>query len=192
MANIGIIIGSTRPGRVGPQVAAWVHELAAKRSSANYEVIDIQEFGLPLYAEAVPAAMSQGYELAQVRQWSERINALDGFVFVTPEYNRSIPGSLKNAIDYLAGEFANKAAGIVSYGSSGGVTAAEHLRISLSTLQVATVQSAPAFNLFTDFENFSTFTPSAVHEPAVSRLLDQVEGWTHGLSHVRALSALAA
>jgi len=192
MSRIGIIIGSTRPGRIGAQVAEWVHQLAQQRTGATYELIDLQDFDLPMYAEAVPAALSEGYEMQSVRDWSDRIDALDGFVFVTPEYNRSIPGSLKNAIDYLASEFNNKAAGIISYGSSGGVIAASHLRMSLSTLQVATVEASPTFNLFTDFENFTTFTPTAVHEPAVNRLLGQVEAWAGGLAGLRTVTAQAA
>lgn len=185
MVNIGIIIGSTRPGRVGPQVADWVLRLAEQQGTASYQLVDIADYQLPLYAEPVPAAMSQDYHAPEAAAWATKIASLDGFVFVTPEYNRSIPTSLKNAIDYLGPEFFNKAAGIISYGSSGGVTAAGHLRHSLSTLQVATVQAAPALNLFTDFENFSTFTPSPVHEGAVGTLLGQVESWSQALATTR-------
>lgn len=185
MTKIGIIIGSTRPGRVGPQVAAWIHELAAEHAS-TYRILDLADFDLPPYAEPIPAAFSAEYQAENAHAWSAAVDELDGFVFVTPEYNRSMPSSLKNAIDYLGGEFFNKAAGIVSYGSSGGVMASAHLRASLSTLQVATVQSAPALSIFTDFANMTDFTPAPFQEGPVRTLLDQVESWAGALAGIRA------
>ena len=137
MLKIGIVLGSTREGRVSPQVGEWVKEIADKRGDAEYQIIDIAEFKLPLLGEA-------GVDASGAAAWSTQINGCDGFVFIVQEYNHSITGALKNALDYLRVEWNNKAAGIVSYGSVGGARATEHLRGILSELSVAHVRVHPA------------------------------------------------
>jgi len=176
--NIGIIIGSTREGRVSPQVAAWVKEIADKRGDANYTIIDIADYKLPLLGEA-------GADASGAAAWSESIAAQDGFVFIVQEYNHSITGALKNALDYLREEWNNKAAGIVSYGSVGGARAAEHLRGILGELLVADVRVHPALSLFTDFENGTDFKPKAVQEDSVNQMLDQLIPWSKALFTIR-------
>src|SRR3982751_3765289 len=111
--RIGIIIGSTRPGRVGDKVATWVLEHAQKRDDAVYELVDLADFSLPHLDEAVPASRGQ-YANEHTRAWADKIASFDGFVFVTPEYNHSTSGALKNAIDFIYGEWNNKAAALVS------------------------------------------------------------------------------
>lgn len=184
MARIGIIIGSTRPGRNGAAVAQWINERAQQRDTAEYELIDLADFGLPHLDEALPSAMGQ-YEHAHTKRWAETIDGFDGFIFVTPEYNHSISGALKDAIDFLGAEWHNKAAAFVGYGVYGGVRAIEHLRLVLSQLQVATVSAAATFNLMTDFENMSTFAPAEYHGPSVAAMFDQVEAWSEALVEVR-------
>ncbi|MFC5590553.1 NADPH-dependent FMN reductase [Sporosarcina soli] len=176
--NIGIIIGSTREGRVSPQVAQWVKEIADKRGDANYTIIDIADYKLPLLGEA-------GADASGATAWSEAIAKQDGFVFIVQEYNHSITGALKNALDYLREEWNNKAAGIVSYGSVGGARAAEHLRGILGELLVADVRVHPALSLFTDFENGTDFKPKAVQEDSVNQMLDQVIPWSKALYTIR-------
>jgi NAD(P)H-dependent FMN reductase len=183
--RIGIVIGSTRPGRNGETVARWVSELAAKRGDADYELVDIKEFDLPHLDEAIPAAMGV-YEHPHTRAWSERIGTFDGFVFVTPEYNSSIPGALKSGLDFLYAEWADKAAGLVSYGVDGGVRAAEHLRQMLGRLKVADVPAQVSLSLFTDFKEMSVFRPAAHHVNAVNAMLDQVNAWASALRPLRA------
>src|SRR5688572_7966133 len=134
--RIGIIIGSTRPGRVGDQVARWVLEQASARTDAEFELVDLNDFALPHLDEAVPASMGQ-YANAHTKAWAQKVDSFDGYIFVTPEYNHSTSGALKNAIDFVYAEWNNKAAGLVSYGSAGGTRAAEHLRLILAELQVA-------------------------------------------------------
>ncbi|WP_203333646.1 NADPH-dependent FMN reductase [Planococcus beigongshangi] len=185
MTKIGIITGSTRPGRNSLQVAQWVKSIADKRGDAEYEIVDLKEFDLPMYAEPISAAYSQDYQTPEAMPWSRKIAELDGYVFICPEYNHGVTSALKNAIDYLYVEWNNKAAGIVSYGSSGGVRAAEALRIIMAELQVATVRSHPAMSLFTDFENMSEFKPAEVHEGSVTTMLDQVNAWTNALQPLR-------
>lgn len=176
--NIGIIIGSTREGRVSPQVAAWVKELADKRGDANYTIIDIADYKLPLLGEP-------GQDASGAAAWSEIIAKQDGFIFIVQEYNHSITGALKNALDYLRAEWNNKAAGIVSYGSVGGARAAEHLRGILGELLIADVRVHPALSLFTDFENGTVFKPAPVQADSVNQMLDQLLPWTKALSTIR-------
>ncbi|MEK3765413.1 MULTISPECIES: NADPH-dependent FMN reductase [unclassified Solibacillus] len=176
--NIGIILGSTREGRVSPQVGAWVKELGDKRGDANYTIIDIADFNLPLLGEP-------GKDASGAAAWSEAVAKQDGFVFIVQEYNHSITGALKNALDYLRVEWNNKSAGIVSYGSVGGARAAEHLRGILGELSVADVRVHPALSLFTDFENGTTFKPKDVQVDSVNQMLDQVIPWATALKTIR-------
>jgi NAD(P)H-dependent FMN reductase len=184
MTRIAIIVGSTRPGRNGTAVAEWVHQHAKARTAADYELVDIDEFDLPVLDEPVPASMGM-YSKDHTRSFAGTIARFDGFVFVTPEYNHATSGALKNAIDFVYGEWNNKAAGFVSYGSAGGVRAVENLRLIASELQVATVRAQVAFSLATDFENYSVFTPAAYHEAVLDTMLDQLESWTKALEGVR-------
>ena len=175
--KIGIILGSTRQGRVSPQVGAWVKEIADKRGDAEYEIVDIATFNLPFLGAA------EGQE--NVAAWNEKLASLDGFVFVVAEYNHSITGALKNALDSARDAWNNKAAGIVSYGSTGGARAAEHLRGILGELQIADVRVHPTLSLFTDFENFTTFKPSTLHLDNMNAMLDQVVTWSTALKTIR-------
>src|SRR2546427_5170476 len=128
MLKIAIILGSTRPGRNGEAVAKWVHEIAGKRSDAEFELVDIRDYNLPLLDEPMPPIMGQ-YSKPHTKAWAAKIGSFDGYVFVAPEYNHGISGALKNAIDFLFAEWNNKAAGFVSYGGAGGARAVEHLRL---------------------------------------------------------------
>ena len=183
--RIGIIIGSTRPGRVGDQVARWVYEQATERDDADFEIVDLADYSLPHLDEALPAASGQ-YANAHTKAWADKIASFDGFVFVTPEYNHSTSGSLKNAIDFIYAEWNDKAAGVVSYGAAMGLRAAEHLRLIMGELQIADVRQQVGFSLMTDFENFSTFAPGPQHAKGISTQLDQVVAWSGALQGVRA------
>src|SRR5271154_7253470 len=126
--RIAVILGSTRPGRRGAQVAGWVREHAKPRTEAAFELVDLADYPLPHLDEPLPPSMGQ-YQNAHTQDWAATIGRFDGFIFVTPEYNHSTSGVLKNAIDFLYAEWNNKAMGIVSYGAAGGTRAAEHLRL---------------------------------------------------------------
>jgi NAD(P)H-dependent FMN reductase len=184
MINVGIIVGSTRPGRKALDVANWVMELAAGRGDAAFELVDIQDFDLPLLDEPAPPSMGQ-YSQPHTKAWAAKIAEFDGFVFVTPEYNHGTSGALKNAIDYLYKEWNHKAAGFVGYGSAGGARAVEHLRLVMGELMVADVRAQVMLSLFTDFENFTTFSPAEHHERAVETMLDQVVQWSAALKPLR-------
>jgi NAD(P)H-dependent FMN reductase len=184
MLKLAIIIGSTRPGRVGESVGRWVHEIAQKRKDATFELVDIQEFNLPLLDEPVPPSMGK-YSQEHTKKWAAKIAAFDGYVFVTPEYNHGISGALKNAIDFLFAEWNNKAAGFVGYGSAGGARAVEHLRLVMAEVQVATVRNQVMLSLRDDFENYVTFKPRPFHEQAVGQVFDQVIAWAGALKPLR-------
>jgi NAD(P)H-dependent FMN reductase len=173
--NIGIITGSTREGRVSPQVAKWVLDYANQKGQANFEVIDIKDYHLPFLGEG----FNDG-----VVEFQNKLKQMDGFIFVVAEYNHSITGALKNALDWARDEWHNKSAGIVSYGSVGGARAAEHLRGILGELMVADVRSHVLLSLFTDFEG-QTFKPQALHQTNLDALLDQVVLWGSALKTIR-------
>ena len=144
MLKIGIILGSTRPGRVGEQVAKWTYELASKRKDVEFELVDLADFNLPVLDEPNLAGMAK-YTKDHTKAFSKKIAEFDGYIFVTGEYNHTIPGALKNALDYLYVEWNNKVAGFVSYGSAGGSRAVEHLRQVMAELQVADVRHGPSY-----------------------------------------------
>jgi NAD(P)H-dependent FMN reductase len=182
--RIAIITGSTRPGRNSEAVARWVHRIAQQRSDAQFELVDIADYKLPLFDEPM-SPMFGKYTKPHTRAWSEKIASFDGYVFVTPEYSHGIPGALKNALDFLYHEWNNKAAGFVSYGGAGGARAVEHLRLVVSELMVATVRAQVMLSLVTDFEHFRTFKPLPHHEAEVATMLDQVISWATALKAIR-------
>jgi NAD(P)H-dependent FMN reductase len=183
--RIGIILGSTRPGRNAEAVGRWVLDAAVARGDARYELVDLKDFALPHLDEPMPAATGV-YSHAHTKAWSETIAGYDGFIFVTPEYNHSTTGALKTAIDFLFAEWHDKAAAVVGYGSSGGVRAAEHLRQVLGQVRVATVQAAVELNMFTDFVEFTAFQPAPHRREVLGHLLDQVVAWSGALRPLRA------
>jgi NAD(P)H-dependent FMN reductase len=128
----------------------------------------------------------QQYTKPHTIAWAAKIASFDGFVMVTPEYNHSTSGALKNAIDFLFAEWNNKAVGFVSYGAAGGTRAVEHLRLIAGELMMADVRAQVALSLMTDFENYSTFLPKEQHEHQLGTVLDQVVTWSGALAHLRA------
>jgi NAD(P)H-dependent FMN reductase len=184
MLKVAIIIGSTRPGRKADAVANWVFDIATRRGDATYEIVDIADFDLPLLDEPMPPSMGQ-YSRPHTHGWAARIADFDAFVFVTPEYNHSMPGALKNAIDYLFREWNDKAAGFVGYGSVGGARAVEQLRLVMGELKVADVRASVALSLFTDFENFTVFKPQPGQEKAVEAMLGDLIPWGRALQTMR-------
>ena len=184
MIKVGVVIGSTRPGRNAEQVAKWVLESAKKRGDANYELVDLKDYNLPLLDEPVPPSMGK-YSKPHTKAWAEKVASLDAYVFVAPEYNHGMTGALKNAIDFVYAEWNNKAASFVSFGSAGGSRAVEQLRGVMGEVQVADVRQQVLFNLYTDFENFSVLKPNAMHEAALTTQLDQLVAWGGAMTKLR-------
>lgn len=169
--KVGIIVGATRPGRKAGTVADWVSGIAAGREKAIFEIVDIADHALPHFDEHMPPLHGQ-YAHSHTLKWAEKIGSFDAFVFVTPEYNSSIPGVLKNAIDYLAAEWSGKPAGFVGYGMEGGVRAVGHLRVILEDLKVTGVRPAVELSLPVDFADFTVFKPSEGKDKQVLAMLD--------------------
>jgi len=195
MTTIGLVLGSTRPGRRGHLIGEWVARRAAARDDGvGYVGLDLLEFGLPVLDEPLPAKWGR-YDHEHTRRWSAAVGACDGFVFITPEYNHAEPGGLKNAIDFLFDEWGHKAAGFVTYGIQGGYRAAESLRLVLAELHVATVRQQVAVNLMTDFEIVDptepgSYQPAEHHERDLSTLLDEVVAWSTALAPLRSAQAV--
>lgn len=182
--RIAIILGSTRPGRNGKAVADWVLAQTADRD-ASYELIDLADHPLPLLDEAIPPSAGQ-YQNEHTKKWAATIAPYDGYVFVTPEYNHSTSGVLKNAIDYVYAEWNNKAAAFVGYGGLGGGRAIEHLRGIAAELQLADVRTQLSFSLITEFEDYTTFKPADHQLQIAQTLFDQLEAWAGALKPLRA------
>jgi NAD(P)H-dependent FMN reductase len=187
MIKIGIILGSTRPGRRGEGVAKWVLDESTKRPDADFELIDLLDYPLPHLDEPMPPSMGQ-YQNQHTKDWAATIAQFDGFIFVTPEYNHSTSGVLKNAIDYLYAEWKNKAMGVVSYGVVGGARAAEHLRLIAGELQMADVRTNVALSMFTDFQYFTEFAPGEHQTQALDALFGEVIAWSSALAPLRTVA----
>jgi NAD(P)H-dependent FMN reductase len=191
MIRIAIIIGSTRPNRNGDAVGQWVHGIAQERNDAEFELIDLLDWNLPLLDESFPPSMDK-YEHKHTKDWAATIASFDGFVFVAPEYNHGINAALKNAIDFIFKEWNNKAAGFVSYGSEGGVRAVEQLRQVMGTLMIADVREQVMLTLRDDFENRNVFKPRAHHEKILGKTLDQLIEWSGAMKQLRDKERTAA
>lgn len=165
---IGIIVGSVRAGRIGMQIAQWVRDVSSEQAGLAFRVIDLADWPLPMDDEPdLPA--SGEYRQPHTRRWSETVAELEGFVFVTPQYNWGYPASLKNALDHLSGEWTGKPALIVSYANRGGQRAADQLRDVLHCLKMDVIPDSVGLPLI-DVE----LTPDgALADPA--RDLDQCE-----------------
>ena len=187
MAKIGIVTGSTRDSRVNLQVAEWLKDFAEKLDTgAEFEIVDIKDYEAPLFKESLPPLMAnKQYGSDVINNWSAKIDSLDGYIFVTPEYNKAVSPALKNLLDYIGPEFGNKSAGIVGYGSTLGVAATLSLRQILSNFNVATVGPFGAFSLFTDFEEMSKFAPAEIHNPTIEAVITTTVNWANGLKSIR-------
>jgi NAD(P)H-dependent FMN reductase len=172
--KVAIIVGTTRPGRKADAVAQWVQGIAEARTDAAFEVVDIADYALPHMDEPVPPRGAQGYSRPHTRAWAEKIGSFDAYVFVTPEYNGSFPGVLKDAVDFLFTEWSGKAAGFVGYGFGGGVRSVAHLRQVLTSVEITGVPSAVELNFNDDFEEMTRFTPRDSQEKSVVVMLDEL------------------
>lgn len=184
--KIGIISGSVREGNNAAAVSQWILDFANNRNDegVEYELVSLADYDLPLLGAKLPIERQEAAGAA-IQAWSEKIASFDGYVFVTPEYNHAVGGALKNAIDFLKPEVANKAAALVGYGSLGGARAHENLRVILGELSVATVRTTTNFSLMTDFENMSVFKPNDYNKVNAEGMFNDLLLWTKGLHTIR-------
>lgn len=186
--KVGIIIGSTREGRLGDRVGKWLVKHLAERPDWEVELLDIEAFNLPFFAEANhPAMMGGNYPNENIQKWSQAIAACDTFIFVTPEYNHSFPAALKNAIDWLYGEWSDKAAAIVSYSAvhSAGIRAGEALRLILPHLNMAGIGLSVTLPLAGQTIGEDGTYDNEAQLGALAGMADKLEQWGKALGTVR-------
>ena len=188
--RIGIVISTTRMGRFADKPVEWLLNLVSRRSDMAFEVVDLRRYPLPFFDEAVsPAWGAPKNEVAQ--RWAQKAAELDGFIFVTAEYNHGVPAVLKNALDYAYKEFNRKPAAYVGYGSVGAARSVEHLRLINIELQMVPLRASVHIG-GTDFIGMfmhgKTFADAPHLEPAAQAMLDDLSWWAHALNTARATS----
>ncbi|WP_446663678.1 NADPH-dependent FMN reductase [Flexivirga sp. B27] len=182
--KIGIILGSVRDSRKGELVAEWVREHAQTTGGADFEVLDLKEFQLPLLTSATsPGMANRTYDSPEVTRWSQAIDACDGYVLITPEYNHGVPGALKNAFDSLSPEWTGKTIGFVSYGAEGGVRAVEQWRQIVANFHMIDVRHQVSLQMFTEFGE-GGLQPQDRREGELKALLDGLVSLTDRLQVV--------
>ena len=192
--KIAIIIGSTRDSRFGEKPAKWVHEFAAARDDIDVEIVDLKDWPLPFFNEVASNAwVPTQNEVGQ--RWQKKVAEFDGYIFVTPEYNRSIPAALKNALDFSYPEWNKKAAAVVGYGSVGGARAVEHLRTIAVELQMAPTRAGvhlQGADFFAAWQQGKDLREFAHLEPGVKAMLDELVWWSKALKTARDADAAVA
>lgn len=183
--KIGVIVGSTRPNRVGRKVADWFMQQVEQTPGVEFSLIDLADVALPFLDE--PKLPAQGdYQKEHTKKWSQLIEPLDGFVFVLAEYNHGYTASLKNAIDFLHAEWAKKPAAFVGYGSLGAAAAIEHLTATLAQLSMAPQPSTAVkvIDAWSALEEDGSVKASHVRGD-IGRLLDNLVWWARALKEAR-------
>jgi NAD(P)H-dependent FMN reductase len=185
--KIGIVISSTREGRFGEKPARWIQELAAQRGDFDIELIDLRDYPMPFFAEAAsPAYAAPANEVA--RKWAAKVDSLDGFIFVTAEYNRGPTAVLKNALDYAYREFNRKPAAYVGYGGVGAARAVEQLRLINVELQMAPTRSGVHIgggDFMGLWRGGKTFEEMPHLKQSAEVMLDELAWWTKALKAAR-------
>jgi NAD(P)H-dependent FMN reductase len=195
--KLGIIIGATRPGRVTPRQAAWVARAAEQLDDVEVGVVDLKDYPLPLFNEAVSPRYNSDRKIEPAAQkWLDKIGEFDAYVFVTPEYNHSIPGVLKNAFDFLTWELNRKPAAIVSHGTVGGARAAMHLKEILSEGKALPIPNFVALAGMSDvIDEQGNLAEAAKANPygpqaALESLLEELQWYSNALTAARNRGAL--
>lgn len=185
--RLNVIIGSTRPGRIGPKVAEWFQGFAVEHGRFDPKLVDLAKFELPVYDEPKHPRLQQ-YEHAHTKRWAESVASADAFVFVTPEYNYFAPPALVNAISYLSKEWAYKPAGLLSYGGvSGGLRAAQAEKLLLTSLKVMPIPEGVPVQMVSQYVGEDgVFRPSEQIASGAKAMLDELHRWAEALKPMRA------
>ncbi|MBZ6078634.1 NADPH-dependent FMN reductase [Microvirga puerhi] len=187
------IIGSTRPGRVGPTVAKWFNAFAAEHGKFEPVLVDLADFHLPVFDEP-EHPMKQSYKNAHTKAWAESVGSADAFVFVTPEYNYGPPPALVNAFHYLSLEWNYAPAGFVSYGGiSGGLRAVQAEKQIVTTLKMMPIpEGVPMPMVFSNIDANGTLNPPDIYKTSAATMLDELYRWTEALQPLRAQRKVSA
>ena len=184
--KLHVIICSTRPGRRGPAVARWFHQVGQGQGKFDTTLVDLAEFNLPIFDEPEHPIL-QDYRHEHTKRWAASVEAADAYVFVTPEYNFGPPPSLLNALNYVYKEWNYKPAGIVSYGGvSGGVRSALVEKITLTTLKMMPmVEAVSVQHVSAHIDANDNFTPDEHHVSSARSLLNELHKWALALKTMR-------
>ena len=175
--KLAIIIGSVRPGRVGPYVAEWFADVAREHGGFEVTLVDLADVALPLLDEPHHPS-KQHYEHEHTKRWSAIVADSDAFVFVTPEYDYFAPASLVNAIQYLSKEWKYKVAGIVSYGGiSGGLRSTQTVRTLLSNLDVHAIMHSVSIQFVARQIEDGVFTAPDHGAGSAALMLTELHKW---------------
>ena len=191
--KIAVIIGSTRAGRFADKPARWIHDIASQRDDIEVELIDLRDYPMPFFDEVASNAWAPSQnEVAQ--RWQKKVAQFDGYIFVTAEYNRSIPAVLKNALDYAYPEWNRKPAAVVGYGSVGAARAVEQLRLMAIELQMAPTRTGvhiQGADFMAVWQNGKEIAELPYLQQNATDMLDQLVWWTKALKTAREQVALS-
>jgi NAD(P)H-dependent FMN reductase len=184
--RLNIVIGSTRPGRIGPKVAEWFQGFAVDHGKFDAKLVDLADFELPVYDEPKHPRLQQ-YEHAHTKRWAESVASADAFVFVTPDYNYFAPPALVNALTYLSKEWAYKPAGLLSYGGvSGGLRAAQVEKQLLTSLRVMPIPEGVPVQMVNQYVGEDgVFRPGDSIASGAKTMLDELHRWAEALKPMR-------
>jgi NAD(P)H-dependent FMN reductase len=187
LPRIGVVLSTTRAGRFADRPTEWLMGIASKRTDLAFEVVDLRDYPMPFFDEPrSPLVIPPKNEVAL--RWGKKVAELDGFIFVTAEYNHGVPAVLKNALDYAYTEFNRKPATFVAYGNAGGARAVEQLRLVLAELQIASLKFAVHVGyaeLVGMLREGKTFADYPYLEPAAVKMLDDLAWWATTLRAAR-------
>ena len=185
MITVKIILGSTREGRFGEKPARWIFEKAKGREGVVAELLDLREYPLPFFNEAIlPLARKGEYPNEVAARWAEKIREADAVIIATPEYNHGYPAVLKNALDFIYDEWNRKPVAFVGWGSVGGARAVEQLRQVVVQLQMVAIQNAVHFSFRDALDEKGNFVTASFEEVG-DRMLDQLLWWAKVLKSAR-------
>jgi NAD(P)H-dependent FMN reductase len=185
--KLNTVICSTRPGRLGPVIAEWFHNVALEYGVFDAALVDLAAFNLPIYDEPIHPR-HRNYQNPHTKAWAESVGSADAFVFVTPEYNYGTPPSLLNALNYVYAEWNYKPAAFVSYGGIfGGGRAVQMTKMTLNTLKMAPIFESVVIPFFSKQIESGRFTPNDVQASAAEDLLKELHRWAQALMPLRQL-----
>lgn len=193
--KLAVIVGTTRNGRKTPRQAKWVAKVAEKDPTIEVEVVDLKDYQLPFFNEEISPRYNPGRQVeGQVKAWLDKIASFDAYVFVTAEYNHSVPAVLKNSIDYLTWELQRKPAAVVSHGAAGGARAATDLKEILSESRAVLVPTLSPLavsqmsEVIDEEGNLSEEVKANPYgpQPALEALLRELKWYSDALTPARA------
>lgn len=185
MPTLQIIIGSTRPGRIGKPIADWVYTRAVADGRFEVELVDIADYRLPVFDEPHHPMLGK-YEHEHTLRWAAKIREADAFIFVAPEYNYGPSVALLNALDYLGREWTYAPVAFVSYGGiAGGLRAVQVMKQIVTTLRMMPIPDGVVLPLVMQHMQEGRFTPTPTAEGSVAPMLTELLRWTDALAPLR-------